>query len=624
MLVVWILSCMAQPHRILRHVPQKDADVKTFALTMPLELTNDSALADAHVFVGEMPVMPKDSILLNCTGRGVVIGMIDTGVDFNHINLCDSTGKSRVVSVYLPHDTTGVHPSIDGDTLQGSFYETPAQIARLTTDTPNESHGTHTTGTAAGSFRLNGYGGVAPEAHIVVCAMPTLYDDEIAQSVRYIFDYATRKGMPAVVNMSLGATDGPHDGSSPLCQLFDSISGQGRILVVSAHNTGSYRMHLPYSFRNETDTLRTTIERYASTFSGYASLWSSPGHHHRVEVTLMDIKNKRQILSIPLSGYDVDADSVVTLSLDADSLWSKYMTGNLYFGEQIERGDRTHSVLEIAAKPLDATQYRLGLNVTSNDSDPNFNLWVGETLRLMAYGAGQTAGVNEGSINDLATGDKAISVGAYISRQSVPQLNGEPLYYNRAKPVGDIAYFSAWGPDARGIARPDICAPGMVLVSSASRYDSVSSIATKNCVLIQEANGEKYPYGPCYGTSMSAPVVSGAIALMLQLNPYLSPEEIRQAFDQTAITDEFVLSPANSQRWGRGKLDVMATLRYVRNHLNRHDINKDGAVDVSDVNMLINILLGKSPKVDYSDVNGDGMIDVADINSIINEIMSNS
>ena len=90
----------------------------------------------------------------NYRGTGVVIGVIDTGMDFNHRFFYDSSGNTRVKAVYMPNATSangGTAPQVGTTTLSGYHYTTPAQIAALTTDTNGESHGTHTTGCAGGS-----------------------------------------------------------------------------------------------------------------------------------------------------------------------------------------------------------------------------------------------------------------------------------------------------------------------------------------------------------------------------------------------------------------------------------------------------------------------------------------
>ena len=132
------------------------------------------------------------------TGQGVIVGVIDCGFDFNHINLCDENGNTRVKAVYMPLDKTGSQPVVNYRLLPGSCYETPTQIMSLTTDDRNTTHGTQTAGIAAGAYRDNGWYGIAPGADLVLCGMPEgeLTDVRVANCLSYINDYAKRKGKP--------------------------------------------------------------------------------------------------------------------------------------------------------------------------------------------------------------------------------------------------------------------------------------------------------------------------------------------------------------------------------------------------------------------------------------------
>ena len=592
------------------------AGVRQVSVAQVAEVCNDSALVDAQV----VPVAQGNGFTMPYDGSGVIVGVIDTGVDFNHINFRDAQGRSRVVAAYLPQDSTGVAPIIDGDTLPGSHYVTPQEIALLTTDDPEMSHGTHTTGTAAGSC-LNGFQGVATGAQLVISAMPALYDTDIANSLKYIFDYADRVGKPAVVNMSFASADGPHDGTSPMCQLFDELSGPGRLISISAHNSGYSNLHLTHNFRQPTDTMSTTIEAY-SGYNSTVSFWSSVGHRHQVALTLIDKTDKRVVLEMPYF-TDMAPDSVLECTMDTIDIWNQYVKGDFLFATAVEEGDRSHSILISHVKPLDAKRYRLGLKVVS-DCDPTFHAWIGGGTCFRAIVSGQNNGTKAGTISDFCTGEKPISVGAYITKQEYPLATGGTYVSPRATPLHDISYFTAWGPDARGKARPDICAPGMVTISSANRYDTCSSIINSvNLSFYHTEQGIDYPYGACYGTSMSAPVMTGTLALWLQAKPDLSPDDIHEILDHTAVRDAYVIA-GDARQWGRGKLDAEAGMHYLLRHVNPYDINVDGTVDISDVNIVINVMLGKATSDELraaSDVTGDGKVDVSDVNTIINAML---
>lgn len=596
------------------------ASVRQVSVSQAAQVCNDSSRIDSHVQM----LADSKGFSMPYTGRGVIVGVIDSGVDFNHINFMDNYGNNRIVAAYLPQDSTGVAPVIQGDTLPGSHYDTPEQIAALTTDECTMSHGTHTTGTAAGSYMANGLQGMAPEAQLVICAMPLLYDTDIANSVRYIFDYAERRGLPAVINMSFASYDGPHDGTSPLCKIFDELSGQGKLLVISAQNSAYTYTHLQHRFWTASDTLSTMIEIFSpNAFNCTASFWSSVSHRHKIALTLIDRTDKKMILEKPFFD-ELSPDSVLTLDFANDTIWNKYVTGYIQFATAVEEGDRSHSILVNRYRPIDTSRYRLGLKIVT-DADPAFHAWVAGNNMFKATLPGQTGGTKAGTINDLATGEKAISVGAYIAKQTYLQATGQYYTTPRSSPLHGMSYFSSWGPDTRGIARPDICAPGMVTISSVSRFDTVSALVNSyNMSVSEHVDGQDYPYGACYGTSMSAPVMTGAAALWLQANPKLSPDDVREILDNTAVRDDFVID-GDARQWGRGKLDAEAGMRYVLRKMNRMDVNGDGAVDVADINAVVNVVLALSDDEQmssYADVNLDGVVDIIDINGLINFILA--
>lgn len=537
-----------------------------------LWVTNDSARYYSHC-----PEVENDAQGANVpfTGKGVIVGMIDSGVDFNHINLCDEQGRSRVIAAYLPADERGVSPMVDGFTLPGSHYDTPEQIALLTTDNPSMSHGTHTTGTAAGSYKGNGLHGVAPDAHLVICAMPDsqLTDVNIANSVRYIFDVAKRHNMPAVINMSLGSEEGPHDGTSMLCRLFDELSGPGRICVVSAANDGHRKHVIDHTFEAR-DTLYTTIAPYGDAKGwtpGYVSMWSLSEKKHTAIFTAVSKSTGKTLYSWKVPQLGIDDDAVV-LDGKSDPVFAQFFSdGSIKAANAKEDcNGHYHTMAEINVKPAN-DDIVLGFKMTAGAGE-RVCAWAGNGLVFTRSNiGGMSTGMTSMSINDIATGDSAISVGAYCTRRFIPLEDGTKQLSSRAV-LEDIAYFSGFGPDVRGIARPDLVAPGYVLVSSANRYDTVSTVATGWRAPGVTVDGVYYPYASQYGTSMSTPVVTGTIALCLEIKPDLSPREVREMLIATSVRDDYVIA-GDAARWGAGKLDINAAIKYVQHEASVDAIN---------------------------------------------------
>ncbi len=557
------------------------------------------------------------------TGNGVVVGMIDVGVDFNHINFLDKDGNNRIVRVYMPGDHNGTPPVIDEMELPGSEYTTPEQIRLLTTDDSTQMHGTHTTGTAAGSYLANGYHGVATGAQLVICAMPedSLTDFNIANSIKYIFNYADEVGLPAVINMSLGSQDGAHDGSSTLCRLFDEVSGPGRVCVVSAGNNG----HMPININKtlgESDSLATFISNWYSRepMIGYSSMWSRSSQRHTVDVVVWDILADTLVHRLDVS-REAELDSVYMISSETDTVFAKYFTGELYFTCAIEEcNGNFHSLVETNYKSLDRSHYRIGLINKAPQGETLMGWSGGMVVYSKASLNGWTGGVvgSGCTVSDLATSNQVISVGAYCSNNSFVMMDGNTTTISRCYP-GEIAYFSGFGPDALNIHRPDLVAPGFEVASSVSRYveayQNPANIVDNVCV-----NDDYFPYALEGGTSMSTPVVSGAIALWFQIDPTLSPTDLKDIMAATCYRDSFVQA-GPAKKWGYGKLDIDAGIKHLIAKL-EGDVDGDGLVTVSDITCLYNIMLGISNDNIYrADVNCDGDITSADISAEYNRLL---
>lgn len=558
------------------------------------------------------------------TGEGVIVGVIDCGFDFNHINFRDADGNPRVKAVYLPLDETGKKIMINRIQLPGSCFETPDKIRALTTDDPLTTHGTQTAGIAAGSYRENGWYGVAPGADIVACAMPEteLTDVRIAHCLAYINDYAKRVNKPYVVNISLGNNVGPHDGTSFLTRIFQQMTGPGKVVVVSAGNDGDNSVVIHRTIENNQDTVYALMNGYngGKHRTGYLSATSKGGRPFNTRLIVMDRQSGKMLYksrAIGATAVGVEYD----FSSDADSALAQYYTGNVHIRGSIEANSNPTALAEMDMKAI-SSNYILGFMYYAPQST-DLAIWTSQYSYFYNFGfPWAETGSALGSINELATTDSVISVGSYNTKQYVPLRDGSFYYRPYSKPL-ELSYYSSYGPDENGIPRPDVCAPGSVVISSANRYD----VTAPNVQYWQPSafvEGVEYPYCPDLGTSMSAPVVTGAIALWLQANPNLSVADVRDVLKHTCYKDRQVITTYSS-RWGNGKLDVNAGMRYVLHIVDKNgDVNNDGEVNISDINTLLNVIMGGDADemtVKRADVNDDGEVNISDVNVIIDIIL---
>ena len=180
------------------------------------------------------------------TGKDVIVGIIDTGIDIKHEDFKNPDGTTRILYIW-DQTLDGVPPS---DFTFGAECTKADIDAGSCTHTDFVGHGTQVSGIAAGNGRATGNGypanrymGMAPEAGLIVVNAyepgAGFFTDRIIDAISYIQSRAEALGMPVVINMSLGTQDCPHDGTSLLARAVDAASGPGKIFSISAGNEGN-------------------------------------------------------------------------------------------------------------------------------------------------------------------------------------------------------------------------------------------------------------------------------------------------------------------------------------------------------------------------------------------------
>ena len=493
----------------------------------------------------------------NFRGTGVVIGVIDTGMDFNHRFFYDSSGNTRVKAVYMPNATTangGTAPQVGSTTLTGYHYTTPAQIAALTTDTNGESHGTHTTGCAGGS-QVGNYAGMAPDCDIVMCGLgDNLSQTAIVNSAKYIANYAKSVGKPCVISISLGSNMGPHDGSSYICRAYDQVANQyGAVILLSSGNEGDAYGYAKKALSSENDAFAIFHESSTGAAnvggssyygSAYMDIWGRTNDQLKLKVLVVNRSN----------GTIVYTSDEITGSTTLSNFGSYFNSSSNVEISFSSSNNRRNIFIHPTMSGAKNSNYRLAYIVTSAAGN-TIDAWCegGSASRIGISGniSGYTLslGQQDGTMSDDICGSKTISVGAMASRTS---YNG---YYN----TNDVAYFSSYGTDVKGDNHPFITAPGHVVISSLNGYDSYNSqYGTSYSV---SYNGRTHKWGEMSGTSMSTPIAAGVVALYLQANPELDVNGVKDAIANNSTAYVNPTSPPKQR--GYGIINALSGISYI-------------------------------------------------------------
>jgi len=473
-------------------------------------------------------------------GSGVLVGDIDTGVDFGHGDFKTPAGATRFVGIW-----DQVAPGTGDATYPYGRMWTPAEIdAGLCTEADSSGHGTHVMGIAGGDGSQTGgsvpaftHAGMAPCADLAM-VKTNFSTAGILDGLAWVFGLAAARGENAVVNLSLGTQYGPHDGTSEFEQGLAALTGPGRIVVKSAGNDRGAARHAETNATAAGASITLSVS--GSATGRYLAIdgYYDGSERLRVRVTT---PSGQVIGPLALGAESAPYPGTVTTNgavyVANDSLATGrrnvYVELNAQTSAQTMNGTWTFTFF---ADPLGAANGLVDLWRFESSSGLTANFVGGnQPTRELITEPGNAAAV--------------ITVGAYVTRSTWTACNGTVTTFNGA-PVGALSTFSSPGPTRDGRMKPDLTAPGEAILSATS-FDI--PVACPGGGIASAFADDGANHTAMRGTSMAAPHVTGAIALLLEKRGALAPDDVRAYFAAHALRDGWTGAAAGND-WGAGKL----------------------------------------------------------------------
>ena len=499
------------------------------------------------------------------TGKGVVVGLMDVGFDLTHPTFYND----QTLSTYrIKRFWDQLSPSIDDNSLPvGREYVTQEEILAKSyaTDGLTQNHGSHTAGTAAGSGYDSPFRGVAYESDICLVAnaitADTIYIDPKdyekytsatdALGFKYIFDYAESRNMPCVVSFSEGYTPYLDEDDQLYSEFLDNLIGPGKILIASAGNVSMYSTYMEKkkgieeagAFLGVSD--KNALYRVLS--DGAPTL-----HFIRYAEDNTITHEKKLSLNIPWEDEKPLEDTLLIYNDTCAISIQRYTTS-------LTNGKTMYLLTMMANRKI----YDIGrIAMVIEGADCLTEVYGSSSCQLKNYDTDSHWNAAQIARNILAPGclGAPICVGSTTYRFKYTNAAGQEVGQSFGDKVGEWATFSSVGPSMNGLMKPEVVAPGNnVLASYSSYYMENHPTETSVHVAYSTANNRTYPWGSNSGTSMSTPVVAGAVAIWLQANPLLTRNDIIEILQKTCHHPEEGLTYPNN-KYGYGEIDIYSGL----------------------------------------------------------------
>lgn len=465
-------------------------------------------------------VLPSQPRAITETGSGVLIGIVDSGFDLSHPMFWDTAGNLRVEALM---DQTDSNREFDNAALLTGW----AAGGNKPGDDLN-GHGTHVA-TIAGGSQFKGLEGVAPNSRFLLVKTDFKNTDK---AVSWIYKKAAT--VPCVINLSLGNHFGPHDGTTLSERLYDTLVGSGKILVVSAGNEREDQIHIGTRFiPHQTETVAFDFIPSSKPFVA-VTFWYDASDDIEVEI----ITPSGQTLPSPTLGNT--GDSYTSSRFEVE-------TSRRFYTSTTIQGQIEISFIPNKFRELDLRNWRFRIRC-KKATIGRFDLWF-HNNGFAVFRPHQILEQNR-TISQPATAQSAIAVASHVTKNIWDSDDGKQEDISAV--IGRSSSFSSLGPTRDGRWKPEISAPGQYIIAGLA--------ARSNLTTITERANTSEKLLAIEGTSMAAPIVTGAIACLLQKKSNLTPDQIRNLLISSVRRDAHT-GPANwTPAYGHGKLNLPAAI----------------------------------------------------------------
>lgn len=428
---------------------------------------------------------PVQEARLSLFGQGVLVGVIDSGIDYTLADFRNADGTTRIRSLWdqslkpregeKPPEGYGTGVEYTEEMLNEALKaQTPAERGRLVSSRDISGHGTAVAGIAAGNGRGAGadyrrYAGVAPESEILAVKLGNPAGDgfprttELMMGIDYIVRKALEYQMPAAVNISFGNTYGSHDGTSLLERFIDDISNVWKSCIcIGTGNEAASAGHVSGRLNDEGEAvIELAVQENQPSLN--VQIWKE-------YVDVMDIS------LISPSGIRIGPVQEILGP-------QRYVAGQteilLYYGEPSPYSTAQEIYIDMIPREsyINSGVWRIVL-IPREIVSGEYQMWL-PSEGVLNKGTAFLYPTDNMTLTIPSTARRAISVGAY---------NGLTFAYADFSGRGSL---SRWG---ENIVKPDIAAPGVNVTAPAvgGGYAAVS------------------------GTSFATPFVTGGAALLME------------------------------------------------------------------------------------------------------------